>query len=143
MGKVKNHLENIAEQVKFVEHAAEIMRNGDAQIVMTQEHCEMLQQICTNLKMIQSWLMLPDYHQAALNILDGSYQLQKKNNDDKLQFNSAFDVLVCILGLVRKINTGQTPQQDKDNLLWVAQMAMIGVARFVVPDKTGKEARRG
>lgn len=143
MGKIKNNLENLSEQIKFIEHAAEIMRNGDAQIVMSQEHCPMLLQILDNLKMIQSWVMLPDYHQAALNILDGAYDLAKSNSEQKLQFNNSFDVLVCILGLLRKVNTNHSDAENRENLLWVAHMAMIGVARFIVPAKPGKEDRHG
>lgn len=133
MGKVKNNLENLQQQIDFIGHAIHIMEGSDRQVVYSAENCDMLSDILANLKLVQNWIMLPDFHQAALQALDEAHIVNQKNNSDGLSYNSSFDVLVSILAELRKISNQDSVTDSNFKLQWVAAMSILGIAKFITP----------
>jgi hypothetical protein len=135
MGKVKDKIVTLDEQITFFKTAVNHIREMDSQIVLTKEHVDLLVCVLDNLNTTKMWLMLPELHQAAMYSLDEAYDAHVTLRANGLTFNSAFDILVHILSVVRKINNNTPDKENVASLQWVSAMALIGVSQFVIPVK--------
>lgn len=152
MGNVKSHIERLDEQVAFVEKTMAVINIHDHQAVMNFEHLDLFREILANLKMIQCWTMLPDYHQAAMHVLDEAHIQEKRiasaditlpvvhfaNGKGKLSLD---DFSLAIRHEIQlAINAPDSEKQIR--MMNVAALSLLSVGKYIVPQHR-KEARNG
>jgi hypothetical protein len=125
---------SLTEQAKFLEGAIKTLLNQkNAAIEYDAKDVDMLKAIAENINTVRSWILLPDYHQAAMRILDEAYRAEVLIKSEGLQFPAAFDVLVYLLSRLRKLNNGTSRSENEEMLLITSSIALIGVAKFIIP----------
>lgn len=141
MGNVKSNIETIAEQMNFLEKSIELISSIDhdkkkLHILLDESHLPLLNNILANLRMVHSWVMLPDFHQASLHILDGAHDLNaalQKGGDAAMSLG---DYLDNIYLLTQRSATGQI--EAREAALSIAMFSLVAVAKFIVPTKPVK-----
>jgi hypothetical protein len=132
----KEKFTTLQEQIHFMRRLIKaVMEDKGSQFygAFTDEKVDVMHSIMANLQMVESWILLPDFHAAAMHVLDEAADARVTLEQNGLQFNSAFDILVHILAVVRKLDNTKTDKENLQTLDWVAAMALIGVGRFIVP----------
>lgn len=141
MGKVKQNIETLAEQMNFLEKTIELISQRDPSktlsIQVDDAHLPTLENILANLRMVHTWVMLPDFHQAALQVLDEAHKLQselQKGGDGNMALGQYYDRLYILIKRYQAM--------ESEDIMGIASLALIAVAKFVVPRSQRKEVEQ-
>lgn len=147
MGKVKANLETLAEQMNFLEKTIELINSHDHSkklgISFDEGHLPLLENILANLRMVHSWVMLPEFHQAALQVLDAAHAANgrlQKGGDGSMPLVQYMEEIALI---ARRYSDTDSHNLQREVMMKIAALAMIAVAKFVLPTNQGKEVSNG
>lgn len=147
MANVKANLETLAEQMNFLEKTIELINSHDHSkklgLAFDEGHLPLLENILANLRMVHSWVMLPDFHQAALQILDKAHEVNgrlQKGGDGSMPLTQYMEEIALT---ARRYSDTEGHNIQGEVMMKIASIALIAVAKFVVPTKPVKEVSDG
>jgi hypothetical protein len=134
MGKIKNKIATLDEQIDFMRkliHAVMDEKDSPFYGWFTDEKVDVMEGIVANLQTTQAWVNLPDFHQAAMHVLDAAFEL---NASDKriqsLKLAQFFSAIKTMCEAISEQSHDQEAEMEK-----IAALALIAVAKFSVPHR--------
>jgi hypothetical protein len=146
MGRVKDKIVTLQEQIDFITKLIRaVMDDKTSRFygAFTDENVDTMHGILANLQTTQAWVNLPEFHQAAMHILDKAFLVKDSHGVPDTNVNQS------IRGLRSYINAVDTSHENdcSDDLELIAALALISVARCIVPNRQTpnpeKEVRNG
>jgi Mg2+ and Co2+ transporter CorA len=130
---IKEKIVSLDEQIKFIHETRKHLENHpDSEIQLSEETISILRGIEENLCTTRMWINLPDYHQAAMHILDKAFELEKGarfSRDKKWLLEDYFELIKDIV----RFN-----ENDESSIEALAAIALIAMGKFVVPNRQTK-----
>jgi hypothetical protein len=145
MSKIQEKIVSLPDQIKWVETTKKLIKqHGEADVILQDDVVNILQGIEENLKTTLMWINLPDYHRAAMHVLDKAFEVKKYADHAGITYPKPADLLLHLMSVIRPDDmhqyVGGNPYgADQDEagkrIIAVAAHALMGVGMFIVPGK--------